>query len=110
MSRPEGPKAPTRSRTVLVRMTPQEHDDVRSFALSLGISVSRLLRSRPEALPPPRADLELAADFARIGNNLNQMTRAINCGTHPELALILADLAALQEYLARFRGLLRRRP
>ncbi len=109
VSRPEGPKAPARTRTILVRMTPQEHADVRSFALSLGISMSRLLRSRPEALPPPRADLALAADFARIGNNLNQMTRAVNSGTHPELVLILAELAALQEVLSQFRGLLRRR-
>lgn len=107
MSRLKVPKAPTRTRTVIVRMTVQEHADARTCARSLGVTMSRLMRSRSEVLPPPRADLELAAQFTRIGNNINQIAHAINAGGQPELAQVISALAQLQESLARLRGQLR---
>ncbi len=101
---------PTRTHTHVVRFTDAEHADAVACAAALGISLSRLCRSRAEALPPPRADLELASEIQRIGVNVNQIAHQINAGNAPGLEVILPVLEALHGELSELRGQLRARP
>ena len=101
---------PTRTRTHVVRFTDAEHADAVACATALGISLSRLCRSRAEALPPSQADLELASEIQRIGVNLNQIAHQINAGNAPGLEVILPVLEALNGELSELRGQLRKRP
>ncbi len=97
------------TRLVTVRMTPDEHADALSVAAALGVSVSRLMRSRAEALPPPRADLALASEIQKIGVNVNQIAHQINAGNAPGLEVILPVLEILHGELSELRSQLRRR-
>jgi hypothetical protein len=100
---------PTRTRTHVVRFTDAEHADAVACAAALGISLSRLCRSRAEALPPSRADLELASELRQIGINVNQIAHQINAGNAPGLEVILPVLEALHGGLSELRGQLRSR-
>jgi hypothetical protein len=94
------------SKTVCVRLTADEHADALAVAAGLGISVSRLMRSRAEALPAPMADRKLALEFGKIGSNLNQIAHKINTGTQPDLATVAPVLEALRASLEEFAALL----
>ena len=91
-------------------MTPDEHADALAVAGALGVSLSRLMRSRAEALPPPRVDLALAAEIQKIGVNVNQIAHQINAGNAPRLEVILPVLEILHGELSQLRSQLRRRP
>ena len=97
------------SRTLSIRLTPAEHADAVVVAEALGISVARLMRSRAEALPPNRADKELATELVRIGVNINQIAHAINAGTQPQLAELVPVLDGLNASIEELRSQLRRR-
>jgi len=111
MIRPPQKKDPDmlHNHAVVVRMTGQEHADALAVAAEMGISVSRLMRSRAEALPPSRIDRDAAIGFDRIGVNLNQIAHRINSGTHPELAEILPILEELRSRLIESSFVLRSR-
>lgn len=102
-------KAPENRRSVMVhlRMTAEEHATAKAVATRLGIPVSRLLRSRAEALPPSKTDLAVAAEFTRIGSNINQIAHVLNGGDHPELDSIMPILEQLHGELAELRHTLR---
>lgn len=101
MSRPPQKKDPAllHDHAVVVRMTGAEHADAIAVSARLGISVSRLMRSRAEALPPSRLERDAAIAFDRIGVNLNQIAHRVNSGTHPELADIMPILDELRARL-----------
>jgi hypothetical protein len=98
-----------RTRIVPVRMSDLERAIAQSCADALGISVSRLLRSRAEALPPLRAatDLQAAAELGRIGSNLNQLVHLIHAGFAPQVAELSPLLIELRERVTDLRGRLR---
>lgn len=98
---------PRRTRIVPVRMTDAEHADAGACARALGISLSRLMRSRAEALPPARADLRTAAELARVGSNLNQLVHQIHLGFAPEVAELEPVLTELHVQVADLRRRLR---
>lgn len=90
-----------RTRIVPVRMNPSEYADACACAEALGISLSRLMRSRAEALPPMRAviDLQTAAELGKVGSNINQLTRAMNSGFAPQIGDLEPLLLELRELL-----------
>lgn len=98
-----------RTRTFLVRMTDDEHADAKACAQALGVSLSRLMRSRAEALPPSRVDLALASEITRIGSNMNQIARQLNAGNAPGLSEVIPVLDELHAALSELRGQLRSR-
>ena len=92
-----------RTRTVPVRMTDAEYADALACAQALGISLSKLMRSRGTALPASRVDLSLASELHRIGVNVNQITHALNAGLSPELSSVLATTTELMSALTKLR-------
>ena len=108
---PKTTKAPEdrHSITVCVRLTPKEHADALAIAATLGISVSRLMRSRAESIPATRVERDLASNFDKIGINLNQIAHRINSGTNPELSEVLPVLEELRSKLIDTASDLRRR-
>lgn len=103
-------KLPTRTHIVPVRMSDEEHAIASACASALGISLSRLMRSRAEALPPyppAKIDLDAARELTRIGNNLNQMARTLHSGFGTRASELEAILLELREEVAALRGELR---
>ena len=110
MSRSPEEKRALRTRTFLIRMTPEEHTDALACAQTLGVSLARLMRSRAEALPPPRADLAVATELTRIGTNLNQIAHTLNSGFDANRDELKDLLLNLRNQVADLRGQFRRRP
>ncbi len=104
-------KPPEELRSVVlgVRMTTAEHAAVGDAAGRQGLRPAEFMRRRSlgHRLPPAVADQEAIADllneFNRNGNNLNQLTRAVNAGRLPpldELRTVLNRHNALLDRLA----------
>ena len=106
---------PHRSRVVKTRMTEEEYADFAARLAPYGISQSEFIRRaihgasiRPVVTVSPVNDELLAAlgkltsEYGRIGNNLNQIARAINDWHNPypqlaaEVRAVASDLAALK--------------
>ena len=106
---------PHRSRVVKTRMTKEEYADFAARLVPYGISQSEFIRRaiqgasiRPVVTVSPVNDELLAAlgkltpEYGRIGNNLNQIARAINDWHNPypqlaaEVRAAASDLAALK--------------
>ena len=106
---------PHRSRVVKTRMTEDEYADFAARLVPYGISQSEFIRRaiqgasiRPVVTVSPVNDELLAAlgkltaEYGRIGNNLNQIVRAINDWHNPypqlaaEVRAAASDLAALK--------------
>lgn len=100
---------PRRTRIVPVRMTDAEHAEAAACARTLGISLSRLMRSRAEALPPLRAstDLAAAAALGRIGSNLNQLVHLLHLQNDVPSSELIVVLFELRELVTDLRGRLR---
>ena len=105
---------PHRSRVVKTRMTEEEYADFAARLAPYGISQSEFIRRaiqgasiRPVVTVSPVNDELLAAlgkltaEYGRIGNNLNQIARAINDwhNPYPQLA---AEVRAAASDLAGF--------
>ena len=78
-----GQAKPVRSAVVPVRLTPREQDVLRAAAKGCGISLSEFIRAAAlkRRLPPPsvsEVNRRTYEELARIGNNLNQLVRAIH--------------------------------
>ena len=93
----------TRSAVVPVRLTPEERDELvsraREFRLSLSEWVRRAALSR--RLPPkpaPEVNLRTYQELARVGNNLNQLVRALHRGEIAQTGL--AQISELENLRA----------
>jgi len=104
-------KTKVRDQVVPVRFTSEERDLLRRFAEARGLSLSDFIRTaalgRKLPLPPPAPEDRIAyQELARVGNNLNQLLRAIHGGTasvvEPELLTILS--AEVRRLGLRFLG------
>jgi hypothetical protein len=108
-----------RTANVRIRLTPDERAAVIAAGAALGLGLSSFARmaavkaaGRKPAKPPrrkpdgyQRALAQWTAQLGRIGNLLNQATRALNTGDSPELpilAAIRAELQALREIVLSF--------
>ena len=91
-----------RNRTYPVRLSTIELEMLRSRAAEAGIKGSELVRRNALMRPLPkricRVDLKTYIELGRIGNNLNQLTKAVNTalkyGITPPV-----DRGALEELL-----------
>lgn len=114
MARPK--KANALSAKVDLRLTTQQLADWRAEAESVGVSLGEWIRARVECgtIKNPVARIEVKADpearrqLAAIGNNINQLARAVNqCGFDPnDAARLLSYLEAMNRELAGIRELL----
>jgi hypothetical protein len=73
----------TRTAVVPVRFTSIERDTLRTAAKGLGLSLSEFIRTVAckRRLPPPSApeiNRRTYEELARLGNNLNQLARAVH--------------------------------
>lgn len=121
---PDAPAGPRRDRTktVAVRLTPDEHAAWVAAAAAEGRgqmgrwvreTVTARLANRPAAAPVSQAR-EMRAELARTGSNLNQIAKALNIAAlggapAPELQEIARSLDAARELLGSVRDELRGR-
>ena len=102
---PQRGKAGGRPHRAILRLTAEERTTLETRATGAGLSVASYLRtaalgtSGPRARRRPTIDREAlmtaTAELNRVGNNLNQLARAINQGRDAdELAETLAELRA----------------
>lgn len=89
-----GAQTARRDKEIKIRLTTSERDRVRAIAASAGLDTANLIRSRlleaGMAVEPTRrhtviakahgtkCETELTRQLARLGNNLNQIARAVN--------------------------------
>lgn len=118
---PAGPRG-DRTKTVAVRLTPDEHAVWLAAAVAEGRgqmgrwvreTVTAWLENRPAAAPVSQAR-EMRAELARMGSNLNQIAKALNIAAlggapAPELQEIARSLDAARELLGSVRDELRGR-
>jgi Bacterial mobilisation protein (MobC) len=86
----------TRSAVVPIRLTPEERDGLLARAREVRLSISEWVRRaalsrRPPPRPAPEVNLKTYQELARVGNNLNQLVRAIHRGE------VSGDLSRLPE-------------
>ena len=90
-----------------VRLTKEESDRLKERSERTGISMSGIVRTalkKQKLVELPPADFtETVVQLRRIGNNLNQLTRAANSGDVqiPEIKEALAELVALDKKLSK---------
>jgi Trp operon repressor len=94
----------TRTKSIKIRLTDDEHQQLKSLAGARGISA--LLRRR--ALGPDRRQvqserLKIVAELARARNLLNQIARNSERHTPPEQIQIVAQLLAVERQLSKFK-------
>lgn len=118
---PAGPRG-DRTKTVAVRLTPDEHAAWVAAAAAEGRgqmgrwvreTVTARIENRPAAAPVSQAR-EMRAELARTGSNLNQIAKALNIAAlggapAPELQEIARSLDAARELLGSVRNELRGR-
>jgi hypothetical protein len=118
---PAGPRG-DRTKTVAVRLTPDEHAAWVAAAAAEGRgqmgrwvreTVTARLENRPSPAPVSQAR-EMRAELARTGSNLNQIAKALNIaalggGPAPEIQEIARSLDAARELLGSVRDELRGR-
>lgn len=111
MARPAKQMIDRRRRHVAVRLTDTEHDHLLGEAKALGTTPSDLLRTRafgvrlkPRTVRGNKQMLDAASrvELGRVGNNLNQIARALN--TDPKAGAVLATEIRVE--LARIAALL----
>jgi hypothetical protein len=99
---PKEDEAPRRTAFLGFQLTPSERAEIDRRAAASGYRVSDycriILLSGRNAPAPPARDLGLIraflAQFAKLGNNVNQMARHANEGRGLPSAKALADMAA----------------
>jgi len=115
---PAGPRG-ERTRTVAVRLTPEEHAAWTAAAAAEGRgqmgrwvreTVTARLENRPAAAQTAPTDevRQMRAELARMGSNLNQIAKALNVaalggGPAPGTGEIARNLAAARELLGSVR-------
>lgn len=115
MPRPRKPQDDRRTCHVGVRLRQAQRRKLRAKAAALGISVSAFIAAVAEDTSPSRplvvadpdlAPIALLVQWQRIGNNVNQIARALNRGRDPDAAEIVDTLQAvigvmIEDQLAR---------
>jgi hypothetical protein len=96
-----------RTRRISVRLTAEEFNAVAQKADTAGLGTAALLRSAalgsagPRAVRRPPADhralRQILGELGRVGNNLNQIARALNRGRDEDYAALEAALHAYAE-------------
>ncbi len=95
-----------RTRVVPIRFTPEERKEIgmsaRAFHLSLSEYVRRaVLKRRLPPLPAPEINRSAYQELARVGNNLNQLTKAIHSGQASCVGVgLLEEISAAVQNLA----------
>ena len=96
-----------RTKALLMRLTPAESALLKEQSARTGRTQSDILRSAWKKLKiielPPDDFVEMVIQLRRIGNNLNQVARAINMGeVHiPEIQTVLSEIVAIDKKLNR---------
>ncbi|MEX2206682.1 MAG: plasmid mobilization relaxosome protein MobC [Myxococcota bacterium] len=106
-----------RMRTIAIRCTDSEYAVIHAKASSAGLFAAGYLRAVALGAPGPRAlrrppvdRRELArllGELGRVGNNLNQIARALNTGDPPpngELSTALAEFAEMRALIRTALG------
>lgn len=116
-----GVQSGRRDKEISIRLTSAEVDRVRAIADSTGSSMADLIRSRllvaGAVLEPVgrrlmvakahanKGDPELTRQVARLGNNLNQIARAVNREAgqagHIDVIKLLAMMLAIEQQLSQ---------
>jgi len=102
------PPEQARSTVVPIRLTQIERDELQSKARDASVSLSEYVRRAAflRRLPPrsvPEVNRETYVELARVGNNLNQLMRAIHEG---RVQVLLPEaLAQVQDVLTQFKEL-----
>ena len=98
-------KTAARSAVVPVRFTPEERDELQREGAASRLSLSEFIRAAAlrRRLPPqaaPEVNRRTYEELARIGNNLNQLARAVHAR-----AVAVIDAALLQQLADAVRRL-----
>lgn len=104
----------THSKPTTFRFTPEEHAHLTKLAEVSGMSRAEVLRNLVRSTPLPLRlaafDMQALGRLARLGNNLNQIARAVNSGDRSLATFqIMGEEARLlrllvNEVLAKLRG------
>ena len=95
---------------IKVRLTHEEKELLKEQSARTGRCMSDILRSAWKKLKiielPPADFAETVVQLRRIGNNLNQVARAVNMGeVHiPEIQTVLSEIVAIDKKLNRIRA------
>lgn len=96
-----------RTKALLLRLTEEEAAQLKEQSVRTGRTQSNILRSAWKRLKiielPPADFAETVVQLRRIGNNLNQVARAINMGeVHiPEIKSVLSEIVAVDKKLSK---------
>jgi len=96
-----------RTKKIQIRLSPQELSEIKKKAEASGISASNLVRqsvTRVRAWTPENQSIqqEKIRQLARIGNNLNQIARAVNIqGVVTHELEILKKLAFIEDEITK---------
>ncbi len=95
-----------RSKVLPVRLTPDEHAEVLAAAQAANMTASaygaRTLTGRRVVIEKRQSmDPALFAEIKRIGNNINQLTRAVNRDRHPDAHALIGSFKELFDHLIR---------
>jgi predicted DNA-binding protein len=98
-----------KNKTISLRLTPNEYDQVKKIANELGYSVSEYIRKRilgKREKITPKQDLKIIAyELNRIGNNLNQIAKYVN--TNKAIDRVVAgNLIKIKEELSNVNKIL----
>jgi hypothetical protein len=113
-SKTSGSETRRKQRIVNLRATAEEYAVVEQAAKNAGLTMGSYIRETILAVPKtttrrvPRADVivlaKLIAELNRIGGNINQIARALNCGHVPERAWLRDTLALLLQTMKVIRA------
>ena len=102
------PQSPSKRTVILkVRLTEEEATQLKEQSARTGRTMSDAMRSAWKKLKiielPPADFAETVTELRRIGNNLNQVARAVNMGeVHiPEIQTVLKEIVAIDKKLNR---------
>lgn len=96
-----------KTENVHLRLTPDEFALLKEQSERTGRSMSDLIRAAWKKMKivelPPADFSETVVQLRRIGNNLNQLTRAANAGevNIPEIRSVLSEIAAVDKKLTK---------
>lgn len=97
-----------RTAVITIRITEDERNRLKALArernLTLSVLSRHLLMGR---VPPSVTDRQFAQELGRVGNNLNQVARALNTGFPPGSEGLRRELQELRALLLRVQQELR---
>ena len=96
-----------RTKALLLRLTEEEATQLKEQSARTGRTQSDIIRSAWKKLKitelPPANFAETVVQLRRIGNNLNQLTRAANAGKIdiPEIKNVLSEIIAIDRKFSK---------